>query len=307
MTDEFNFNDSVNKAWKKFSVRLADVLSMMDETEAFVLRSSQGEEAQPYVTFTCDSPGTITALIEDEVLSQLPQSRDEKLWNNQGWKKATTGYVCQESQEQTQRLAVASVEVLREVFSLEHPVFLHSNVLEDVLTEPVVHEGLHGEEVLAQSYAAITYGSSAELASAVAEELSEIFGQPPLKDHDGDFAVRAGSTMIFIRLPDDGLEIRIFSVVVHDIAGRSRAAEVLNDINAHSRWVRFSMVRDKIIAVLSIYAVPFVPEHLRFAIEEMVKVADGVDDLLATSLQGKTTFPDQGETLEEDPEPRSLT
>jgi hypothetical protein len=56
--------------------------------------------------------------------------------------------------------------------------------------------------------------------------------------------------------------------------------------------VRFSLVRDKIIAVLSLYAVPFVPAHLRFAVEEMATVADGVDDLLAASLQGKTTFPD---------------
>jgi len=69
--------------------------------------------------------------------------------------------------------------------------------------------------------------------------------------------------------------------------------EVLNDVNAHARWVRFYLVRDRIIVTMSVLASPFVPAHLRQAITEMTNVSDGVDELLAASLQGKTAFEDE--------------
>ncbi|MCL1906682.1 MAG: YbjN domain-containing protein [Propionibacteriaceae bacterium] len=292
MTDEFNFDQSVEQAWKKFAVRLAAVLSMMDETEALVLRSSGGETSQDYVTFTRERNSKLTARVPSELHHQLLSPDHIATLVDAGWQEQAGEFVREESQEQTEILSVQVVDVLRMVFGLDHPVFVHSNVLDDVLTEPVVVEGLHGEDMANHDTGVTAYRTMVELEAAIHEELAEILGTSPMKDHDGDFAIRVGSAMIFIRLTDDGQEIRLFSVLVHDITGRSRAAEVLNDVNSHSRWVRFSLVRDKIIAVLSLYAVPFVPAHLRFAVEEMATVADGVDDLLAASLQGKTTFPD---------------
>jgi hypothetical protein len=208
-----------------------------------------------------------------------------------GWGEDEEGFTLTGSQDACGTVAWAAVVVLREVFHVTHPVFLDSNVLAEILQEPEVTESPGAawhEEMMA-------YGSldEVQLAAAVAEELSEVFGAVPMRDQDSDFAVRVGSTMIFIRIPSDCKEIRLFSVLVHDVSGRSRAAEVINDINAHSRWVRFSLVGDKIFVTMSIHASPFVPAHLRQAITEMTNVADGVDGLLADSLQGKTTFPDE--------------
>jgi len=152
---------------------------------------------------------------------------------------------------------------------------------------------MHDHEPGGEEICAFAYLNEVQLAAAVAEELSEIFGSIPMRDQDGDFAIRVGSTMIFVRIPSDGKEIRLFSVLVHDLTGRSRAAEVINDVNAHSRWVRFAVVRDKIIATISIHAHPFVASHLRQAITEISNVADGVDGILADSLQGRTTFPEE--------------
>jgi hypothetical protein len=83
--------------------------------------------------------------------------------------------------------------------------------------------------------------------------------------------------------------------VVHDLEGRSRAAEVLNDLNVEARWVKFQLVRDRVFVTYSVPARPFVAAHLHQAVAIMSDVADGIDDELAAKLKGRTTFSDHGD------------
>ena len=283
--DDFDFDHSVEQAWRRFAVRLENVLSMMDETEPLTLQPCDESETW-HMRFSQQAKDQITTFVPRSGISAEEAEGLGKL----GWGRDEEGFTCTGSQDDCGSIAWAAVVALREVFHVTHPVFLDSNVLAEILQEPEIVESSQS-----QREEMIVYGSldEVQLAAAVAEELSEVFGAVPMRDQDSDFAVRVGSTMIFIRIPSDCKEIRLFSVLVHDIAGRSRAAEVINDINAHSRWVRFSLVGDKIFVTMSIHASPFVPSHLRQAITEMTNVADGVDGLLADSLQGKTTFPDE--------------
>ena len=87
----------------------------------------------------------------------------------------------------------------------------------------------------------------------------------------------------------------IFAAVVHDVAGRSRATEVLNDLNVEARWVKFQLVRDRVFVTVSVLARPFVPAHLRQAVKILAETADGIDDELAAKLHGRTTFSDHDE------------
>jgi hypothetical protein len=82
----------------------------------------------------------------------------------------------------------------------------------------------------------------------------------------------------------------IFAAVVHDVAGRSRAAEVLNDLNVEARWVKFQLIRDRVFVTISVLSRPFVPAHLHQAVRILSEVADGIDDALAAKLDGRTTF-----------------
>ncbi|MCL2735596.1 MAG: YbjN domain-containing protein [Propionibacteriaceae bacterium] len=290
ITDDFDFDHSVEQAWKRFTLRLADVLSMMDETEPLTLRPSDARTSC-YLSFDQEAKDHLTVLVPRRQGGKSLTPQQCSTLAGLGWVRVEAGYALTDDQNDSGEVAQAAVDVLRQVFHVTHPVFLDSNVLDDILQEPHVAEGggaVYDEENLA-------YGplDEVQLAAAVAQEMSVVLGEAPMRDQDGDFAVRAGSSMIFVRLPSDGKEIRLFSVLVHDITGRSRAAEVLNDINTHTRWVRFSLVQDRIIATMSVLASPFVPAHLRQAIVEMTNVADGVDDLLAASFQGKTTFPEE--------------
>ncbi|MCL2481981.1 MAG: YbjN domain-containing protein [Propionibacteriaceae bacterium] len=288
ISTDFDFDHSVDQAWRRFTLRLGEVLSMMDETEPLTLCPSDSAEHW-YTRFFQEAKNHVTALVPLATGNDKLSGEQEACLASLNWIPGDEGYHMTVDQNHCDPLAQATVMVLRQVFGVTHPVFLDSNVLAEILQEPQTADSWEAsgfEETLA-------HGSldEVQLASAVAEEMSEVFGVVPMRDQDGDFAVRVGSTMIFVRIPSDGKEVRLFSVLVHDISGRSRAAEVLNDINAHARWVRFYLVRDKIIATMSVLASPFVPAHLRQAIVEMTNVADGVDDLLADSLQGKTTFP----------------
>ena len=96
--------------------------------------------------------------------------------------------------------------------------------------------------------------------------------------------------MLFLRTAADGQEVLIFAAVVHDVAGRSRATEVLNDLNVEARWVKFQLVRDRVFVSLSVPAKPFVPAHLRQGVRILSDVADGIDNELAIKLNGQTTF-----------------
>ena len=287
LNNDFDFDRSVEQAWRRFGLRLANVLSMMDETEPLTLDPNVTDEW--ILRFCQESPSRVTAEVLPTPGGAALSSAEGALLESLGWQKTESGCRVCGDQDDCEALARVAVQAMREVFLIQHPVFLDSNVLSEILQEPGVSEEEDPSRDTNLLYSGL---DDIQLSAAVAEELSEIVSGAVLRDQDGDFAVRAGSTMIFIRVPTDAKEIRLFSVLVHDIAGRSRAVEVLNDVNAHARWGRFYLVRDKIFLTMSILASPFVPAHLRQAVTEMMTIADGVDDLLAASLQGKTTFPD---------------
>ncbi len=293
MTQDFDFDRSVNQAWRRFTLRLGEVLSMMDETEPLTLQPCDGAEGRWQVRFCQPERGRLQAQVplEDEARHQVVTPEQAAGLQGLGWQADEGGWSVTVDQDDCGDLAAIAVEALRRVFLVEHPVFLDANVLDEILQEPTVLEA-GTQAAVAGSDLVLVGLDEVQLTAAVAEELSGAVGVHPMRDQDGDFAVRVGSTMIFVRIPSDGKEVRLFSVLVHDVSGRSRAAEVLNDVNSHSRWVKFYLVRDKIMVTMSILASPFVPAHLRQAITEMANVADGVDDLLAASLQGKTTFPE---------------
>jgi hypothetical protein len=209
------------------------------------------------------------------------------------------------------------VGALRDVYGVQHPVFLDPDQLAEILrTEPSAIEGPGGATPVATGTLldaeAGTRGNGLErvrpagrgvamiavlpadrdhLDALVETELGAAFGHPPIRDDEGDIVIRVGSTLVFLRTAADAQDVVLFSAVVHDIAGgRSRATEVLNDLNVESRWVKFQLVRDRVFVITSVPARPFVPAHLHQAVQVMSDVADGVDDELAAKLGGRTTF-----------------
>jgi len=304
--DDFDIDRSIAQAWTEFSERLSEVISIMDDSGDLTIGTeSASSDPAPFVRFSCPTRDQVrceaasnAVLGEDFQLSADQLAAMERL----GWlpptsdpPHPTSNFWVEVPQEESDRVAALAVGALRDVYGVQHPIFLAPDQLAEVLrpvTGPV--ETAAGELALLrhddlESHLA---RDQSHLDQLVEAELAEMFGHPPLRDSEGDVAIRVGSTMLFLRTAADGQEVLIFAAVVHDVAGRSRATEVLNDLNVEARWVKFQLVRDRVFVSLSVPAKPFVPAHLRQGVRILSDVADGIDNELAIKLNGRTTFSD---------------
>ncbi len=303
---DFDIDRSTAQAWAEFQSRLSEIISMIDDSADLTIGTEAAEvdDAPPFVAFSCPERD----LVHCEAASNAVLGEDFQLTTRQlagmeqlGWLppsaeglRTSKNFWVEDSQEHSDRLSEMAVAALRDVYGVQHPVFLAPDQLAEVLQPaPVPIESavvLEAEDVIAT-----IPGSQEHLNELVDDELTDMYGHRPIRDEEGDVAIRVGSTMLFLRTSSDGREIVLFAAVVHDVSGRSRATEVLNDLNVDARWVKFQLIRDRVFVTLSLPARPFVPAHLRQAVRIMSDVADGIDDELATKLHGRTTFNDQGD------------
>lgn len=284
---DFDFDRSALEAWQAFSERLAEVLSVMDEGATLSIGQLEADDEAdpPLVVFSCGPSGALTVTAD----AARAHGDPAPLFAERGWTEAGEHrWQSVGTQETSEVVAAAASDVLREVFGIQHPALLAPDELADILTPLPERED-----------AASTPGVPAlsgqtdreELQREVLAVLTTHLGHEPLQDAEGDLALRVGSTMVFVRPSQDAHEVLVFAPLVHDVEGRSRAMEVLSDLNTESRWVRFILIRDRVFATMSVMAAPLVPVHLRRALETISQIGDSIDEHLAEKLRGRTTFP----------------
>ena len=299
---DFDLDRATDQAWAGFSARLSDVIAHLDPGARLTIGAiaTEQEGQAPFVSFGCDGERDIiaeaaanAALSEEfqlaaEQLTALaalgwePPNVDDEHPSPNFWRRAP--------QEHSAELADAAVAVLREIYQVPHPAFLAPDQLAEILTPPSARELPVATPIAEADLTVVRAGSFAELDRLVGDDLAAVLGYPPMRDQDGDYAIRVGSTMVFVRPVSDAQEVLVFAAVVHDVEGRSRAMEVLTDLNAEARFVRFLLIRDRVFVSLSLFAQPFVPAHLRQALDTVSLVADRIDEHLASKLRGRTTF-----------------
>ena len=313
--DDFDLDRSTAQAWAEFQNRLSDVISMIDDSADLTIGTeSEGDGPPPFVRLSsprrdvvrCEAASN-AALGEDFQLSPELLVRMEEL----GWEPPTVGgehssaadvsqqeanFWVELPQVESDRISELAVSALRDVYGVQHPIFLAPDQLAEVLQPappPIEADAAVKVLELERADLAPTMPRDQQhLNDLVDAELAEMYGHRPIRDAEGDVAIRVGSTMLFLRTSRDGQEVVIFAAVVHDVAGRSRAAEVLNDLNVEARWVKFQLIRDRVFVTISVLSQPFVPAHLHQAVRILSDVADGIDDELAAKLNGRTTFSD---------------
>lgn len=278
--DDFDIEKSTDDAWEAFTANLAEVLSVMDDSSDLTISAARPGGAVPAVRFTSDGK-TVEATIvgsEDDDFADL------------GWEIVDQVPSFRTDQEDTSALAELTTRTMQDAFDVIHPVFLEPDQLKEILQGDPMWE--HDPAAPARATEpAVMPADQADLDRLIDEALGEIFGHPPLRNAEGDVAIRVGSAILFLRSTPDASEIVLFSPLVNDVSGRSRACEVLNDINVESRYGRFALHRDRVFVQVSVAAAPFVPSHLHHALRVLTQIADGIDDDLAEKLGGRTTFP----------------
>jgi hypothetical protein len=314
--DDFDIDRSIAQAWAEFQARLSDIVSMIDDSADLTIGTgSASDDPGPYLRLSSPRPH----LVRGEAASNAVLGEDFQLGPDQvatmerlGWQppiqhpdRPEVNFWCELGQDDADRISELAVGALRDVYGVQHPIFLAPDQLAEVLqptptpieTPPAPATADLALRAPEPSLGATMPSSRRHLEELVDAELAGMFGYHPIRDAEGDIAIRVGSTMLFLRTAPDGQEVIVFAAVVHDVAGRSRAAEVLNDLNVEARWVKFQLVRDRVFVTVSVLARPFVPAHLRQAVMILAETADGIDDELAAKLNGRTTFSDRDEPL----------
>jgi T3SS (YopN, CesT) and YbjN peptide-binding chaperone 1/T3SS (YopN, CesT) and YbjN peptide-binding chaperone 3 len=316
--DDFDLDRSTAQAWAEFQSRLSEVISMIDDSADLTIGTeSEGNGPPPFVRLSSPRRGVIrceaasNAVLGDDfqLSAELFDAMERLGWQPPAAAGAHTSaaqsnqpsanFWIELPQIESDRISELAVAALRDVYGVQHPVFLAPDQLAEVLQPapaPIESETLKVLELERSDLTPTMPRDQKHLNDLVDAELAEMYGHRTMRDAEGDVAIRVGSTMLFLRTSRDGQEVVIFAAVVHDIAGRSRAAEVLNDLNVEARWVKFQLIRDRVFVTISVFSWPFVPAHLHQAVRILSDVADGIDDELAAKLNGRTTFHDHDES-----------
>jgi hypothetical protein len=305
--DDFDIDRSIAAAWTEFQGRLGEIVSMIDESADLTIGTGPVEDGAPFVRLSSPRPH----VIRGEAAGNAALGEDFQLGPDQlatlqalGWQPPATedggkdaNFWFEHDQDDADRVSALVVGALRDAYGVQHPIFLAPDQLAELLQPtPAPVESPAGTLVPPEPALLPQLPRNQQhLDELVDAELGRMFGYPPMHDSEGDVAIRVGSTMLFLRTAPDAQEVIVFAAVVHDVAGRSRAAEVLNDLNVAARWVKFQLVRDRVFVTVSVHARPFVAAHLQQAVQILAETADGIDDELAVKLGGRTTFDNRDE------------
>ena len=293
---DFDIDKATEQAWIAFGERLSEVISSMDDSADLRIDAHEDANNAGFVRFHSPGDSTVVAqaasnpdLGEEYLLDADELARMESA----GWVapsiKSGTCFTSSATQDDVSALVTRTIVALRDIYGVPHPVFLAPDQLAEILTDRHDHQAILSDFDPEDVIATIPT-SQAHLDAMVAAELEQILESPVMRDNDGDFAFRVGTTMVFVRTTPDMREALIFSVIVYEVEGRSRAVEILNDLNAEARFVSFDLVRDMVFVQMSVLTHPFVPAHLQQAVKAVSEVADGIDEELARKLHGRTAF-----------------
>ena len=308
-SSEFDIDRSIATAWETFADRLGEVVSVIDDGGSLTIGTmSASNDPAPFIRFTHieDEPDLIlveaasNASLGDGFQLSGPQLNQMEA---AGWDPpSTSGEHPSENfsklvpQEHSETIAVLATSTLWTVYGVQHPVFLAPDQLAEILRPeaPVASPAPVASEFDDEDLTAVMPRDRAHLDELVTRELTDLFGHAPLRDADGDITIRVGSSLVFVRTTPTADEVVLFSVMVHDVEGRSRAVEVLNDLNVEAKYGRFALIGDRVFVTLSLLAHPLVPAHLLQGLRIISPTADKMDDILATKLRGRTTFGEEG-------------
>jgi hypothetical protein len=181
------------------------------------------------------------------------------------------------------RLAVMAVRALRDVFGVAHPAFLSASGLE---VDPDVPSVPSEPAIELDEPASVMPESAEHLRELVDLALTPLFGAEPEHDEDGDIPVPWGSSLVYVRVDEDAPVVELFSCVADGVTDLQRAAFEVNVLNRDARFIKFTLVADRVMARIHLPAWPFVPEHLRSMLTGMSAKIDDIDEDLVARVGG---------------------
>lgn len=173
-------------------------------------------------------------------------------------------------------LAVTIVRVLREVTGVVHPSFV-------TLWGPEP-----GADPKCDPLALVFPEDRDDLVETVDAILTEVIGQAPSKDEDGDVPIVCGESVVFVRVRHDLAVVEVFSEVVVDVANTQAALFELNILNRDSPGPTFALRGDRVVVRSRISGNPILPAELRRVVDAMCATVDQTARDLVARIGGHT-------------------
>lgn len=124
------------------------------------------------------------------------------------------------------------------------------------------------------------------LRDAVRQTLADVLDEAPEPDEDGDLPIWLGDVLTYASVDSEDAVVELRTFLVEQITGRTRAAEVLGDLQSEWPDFKFVLHKDRVTAEQRVPASPLVPLHLIRAVGAIVPLIDEAR-LLASRLGGE--------------------
>lgn len=264
--EERELDSSVEEDWRSFARHLADHMGSVDGFRDFSLTPLFTPSESPRLALECrlTPAGTI----------RCSNTRSGDVGEQWPHDPATGLHVLEMPAAWADYVAAIAVEEVRRAWGVPHPSFLTGFGREPtssyVVTGAAQASALDDED---------------DLMDAVRRTLESTAGSDIEASPDGSFALTAGSTTMYVYAADLS-EVRIHAPIVERVSGRTRAAELLVDLNRRHPRLKFLLVDDRIHVTASVDVSPFVPNHLTNAVERVAEFVARADDAFARHLGG---------------------
>ncbi|MGW6695863.1 T3SS (YopN, CesT) and YbjN peptide-binding chaperone 1 [Rhodococcus sp. NPDC054953] len=289
MSDGQAFDSAVDGAWREFRTALADRLALLEHDDTLVLGALSVDRSTLLVTVDFWRAGmhlVCTArhddLAVDSVLFDAARAG--------GWDEEP-GHPDQVTLEvpirQVDRAAAASVTVLRDIAGLTHPSFVHARTGAGPATLTAAMADAPVEPAPMTLPELEHPADPRELREAVARTLTWKYGTPPITDEDDDFPVTLDGFAGYVLPHPKQPQVRILVPLLREVTGRTRAAEVLADLNAELTFIRLTLTADQINAVIDLPGSPYAGAQLSDHLDRMTTFLRTLDDRFERRLGGR--------------------
>lgn len=300
MSDVEKFDHAVELAWRMFRGALADHVGAMRDDDILVVELPDREETAGYapcVQFLGWAHGQVRCEVPsnaflDPRFTLSPD--DETLLLELGWLPPTCApdeesedgspaFFLDRPSRFSDQLATMAVTVFREIWSVPHPSFLRIDTAGETPDATVVALTAPSPEVTdLEPMIAVTPRDPDHLRRLVENTLTDLLGELPATDADGDFVLSVEGHSVFVVPHPREPVVRLWVPLLYRIGGRTRAAEIVADLTGQWSHIRFVLREDRLNAVVEIPGFPFVPRHLTDQLDRVSTFLGTVDQTFAT-------------------------
>jgi len=129
----------------------------------------------------------------------------------------------------------------------------------------------------------------------VGDAIVELTGGPVMVDDDGDFVLPSGSAVVYVSIVTEPLYIRVFSVMLREVAERPEVFRLMNSVNMTLRIGRLVYVNGAVLLEHHLLPIGLSGGELQIVVDCIRSAADYFDHRLQGEIGGSTTFAERAE------------